>query len=52
MIKVRDEEVFGLYKKALVFAVYKGGITKPYTLVILIDTRFFMNWKKTASNFI
>jgi hypothetical protein len=60
MIKVRDEEVFGLYKKginglykkALVFAVYKGGITKPYTLVSIIDTRFFMNWKKTASNFI
>ena len=51
MIKVRDEEVFGLYKKginglykkALEFAVYKGGITKLYILVSIIDTRFFIN---------
>jgi len=39
-------------KKALALAVYKGGITNPTTLVVSIATRFFMNEKKTASNFI
>jgi hypothetical protein len=35
-----------LYKKALEFAVYKGGITKPYILVSIIDTRFFYKLMK------
>jgi hypothetical protein len=47
---VRDEKVLtlykkginALYKKALEFAVYKGGIIKCYTLVSIIDTRFFI----------
>ena len=49
---VQDHMLNTEIKKALELAVYKGGIKKPRTFVILIDTRFFMNQKKTASNFI
>ena len=39
-------------KKTSALALYKGGIKKLRTLVVSIDTRFFMNQNKTASNFI
>jgi ribosomal protein L31E len=38
-------------KEALALAIYKRGIKKPRTLIVLIDTRFFMNQKKTLSNY-
>ncbi len=49
---VQDHMLNTEIKKALELAVYKGGIKKPRIFVVLIDTRFFMNQKKTASNFI
>ena len=49
---VQDHMLNTEIKKALELAVYKGGIKKLRILVVSIYTRFFMNRKETASNFI
>ena len=38
-------------KEALALLVYKWDIALPKTLVVLIDTRFLINQKKTPSNY-